>query len=45
MLPKPRPTDLMQQQQVQSQQDDFSQLNQARVINDKLQTLKKMLLM
>ena len=36
MLPKPRPTDLMQQQQVQSQQDDFSQLNQARVINDKL---------
>ena len=36
MLPKPRPTDLMQQQQVQSQQDDFGQLNQAKVINDKL---------
>ena len=36
MLPTPRPTDLMKQQQLQTQQDDFSQLNQAKVINDKL---------
>jgi len=41
MLPEPRPADLMKQQQVQTQQDDFSDLAQSKIINDQLSSIEE----
>ena len=45
MLPQPRPQGLketvMNQRELQTQQDDFKELDQAKVINDKLQSIEE----
>jgi len=45
MLPQPRPQGLketvMDQRELQTQQDDFKELDQAKVINDKLQSIEE----